>query len=240
MPIFTFNPQKLEKSEATLFSNIDLSEPFVARIWGFLDILKLTQYQNQKQINDAVLSVLFECLLPAHISLENIRKHATAVRMPEMDKQKDYIDLHNHLWVAYKDRMQIVFKNSQFNIGFLFQKDDQFEQGLEKLKLNFPSLTENFFNFITENRNTWQKDIAMIRNDFSQHKKIDPEIAKKYFTPENADTIFNNIWIAVERIILNFLVLEFPSNGLKIVEIPKQERDPKMPKKYGIGIKMVI
>lgn len=235
MAIFTFDPKNLEKPEATLFSNIDLSEPFIARIWGLLDILKLTNYKNKKEINDAILCVLFDSLLPAHISLENIRKHLTTPGMPELNKQKDYLDLHNHLWVAYKDRMQAVFKDNSFNIGFLFQDDDKFEQGKEKLKLAFPSLTNDFFYTITQDRSTWQKAAAMIRNDYIQHKKIDAEIANKYFTLANAETIFKNIWLAIENLILNFLVQEFPQ-ALKIIEIPEDRRDPTMPKKYVVDI----
>ena len=146
MSIFTWNPQKSE-TKATLFSNINLSEPFVARLWGLLDILKWTNYQNQKQINDAILYVLTDSLLPTHISLENIRKHLTVVGIAEIDKQKDYFDLYNHLWSAYKDRMQAVFVGTKFEIGFLFQKDKQFEQGISKLKLTFPNISESFFDF---------------------------------------------------------------------------------------------
>ncbi len=235
MAIFRFDPRKPGKAEAVLYSNIDLAQPFVARIWGLLDILKLTSYQKQKEINDSILSLLFECLLPAHISLENIKKHSATAGIAELDKQKDYFDLHNHLWAAYKDRMQLIFQDSEFEIGFLFQKDADFEKGLSKLKTTFPSLTVGFIESITRDRNTWQKDIAMIRNDYIQHKKIPPEIASKYFTEKNAEIIFNNTWMAIEQIVLNFLVQEFP-RAIKIIEIPKELRDPTMPKKYRLGI----
>jgi len=235
MPIYRFDPQKPGKPEAELFSNIDLSEPFAARIWGLLDILKLTNYKNKKEINDAIFSVLTECLLPAHISLVNIRNHQTPPILPELDRQKDYYDLHNHLWAAYKDRMPLVFKNSKFDVGFIFQKDANFETGLKKLKKDFPILTDDFCRTVAEDRNTWQKDMAMIRNDYIQHKKIESEVAEIFFTLENSEIIFQNIWLAIEQIILNFLVLEFPSS-LKIIEIPKSQRDPTMPKKYQIAI----
>ncbi|MDP2708855.1 MAG: hypothetical protein Q8O93_02290 [bacterium] len=234
MSIFTWNRQ--EGSEAVLFSNVNLSEPFVARIWGLLDILKLTKYQNQnqKQINDAILYTLTDCLLPAHISLTNIKKHSTSGETPYLDKQKDYLDLYNHLWSAYKDRMPQVFNNSHFDIGFLFQNDKNFEQGLKKLKCNFPILGDDFLNSLVEYRNTWQKDMAMIRNDYIQHKKIDPDIAGTFFTPEKSNIIFTNIWRTIESIVFNFLALEFPFDSFIIVEIPKEKRDPKMPKKYNI------
>jgi hypothetical protein len=238
MSIFRFNPQKPGKPEAILVSSIDLSEPFVARIWGLLDILKLTDYKNQKEINDAILYVLNDCLLPAHISLENIRKHAVSPGLPELNKEKDYIDLHNYLWAAYKDRMQIVFKGTSFDVGFLFDKPDRFQPGMDKLKLAFPSLSDDFFNQITSDRNTWQEDIKTIRNDYIQHKKIDPEIASKYFTPQNAEVIFNNIWLAIENLILNFLVQEFPQT-FGITDIPESQRDPSMPKRYVIDFGFV-
>jgi hypothetical protein len=41
MAIFKFNLSKTEqKSEAVLFSDVEISEPFVARIWGLVDSLE--------------------------------------------------------------------------------------------------------------------------------------------------------------------------------------------------------
>lgn len=171
MTIYKFNPSKKEKCELKLYSNTGTSEPFVARIWGLIDILNMTNHNNKNEINDAILELLFDCLTPAYLSLENIRKH-NSLDIPELDKQKDYFDLYNHLWAAYKDRMQIVFKNSKFNIGFLFGNNDLFNKGFEKFKLDFPKLGKSFFISISEDRNTWQKDMVMIRNDYIQHKKI--------------------------------------------------------------------
>lgn len=218
MSIILFDPNKSEKAENKLLSNIDTSEPFVAQMWELLDILRLTKYSNKTEINDAIFSILIECLLPAHISLINIKNHISNPALPEIDKQKDYFDLHNHLWAAYKDRMLQVFENSKFNIGFLFQKDKFFEQGLEKLKEDFPTVTDDFLDWLTENRNTWQKDMAMIRNDYIQHKKIESKVVEKFFTPENSEIIFDNIWKSIANIILLFLSLELPSDIFTLVK----------------------
>ncbi|MDD2758322.1 MAG: hypothetical protein PHD72_03040 [Patescibacteria group bacterium] len=236
MPIYSFDPNKTgDAPNAKLFSSIDLSEPFVARIWGLIDISDITLYENRKQINDGIMRTLTECLLPAHDSLLNIVRYSTQPNIPIVTMRKQYMDLYNHLSAAYKDRMQMIFKNNDFDIDFLFKNEQNFELGMKKFKLSTPSLPKKFYSDISNFRNTWQRNlIANIRNDFLQHRK-DREIEDEFFTREKAIQMFDDVWKAIEYIVYHFLIIKFPIKIISIIEIPEDQRDPQMPKRYCFG-----
>ncbi|GAH65985.1 unnamed protein product, partial [marine sediment metagenome] len=97
-----------ENWKLELLSDIGTSSPFVARIGlGLIDIVNVTNFKERKKINDAIFEILLEGLIPAFISLRELRKGES---VPIITINKSYYNLYNHLWVAYKDRMQRVVK----------------------------------------------------------------------------------------------------------------------------------
>jgi len=224
---------KIEK-----FADIGTGEPFVARTGlGLIEILEATNFKNRKEINDGIFTILFDGLMPAFLSLREIRKIESGKdEKIVINLQKHYINLFNHLWVAYKDRMPKVVGLIGFDIGFLFQNEKDFEEGtggfLKKNEI-LSGIDYQFINMLRDERKTWQNILAKIRNDYLEHKKLNQKEVERHFNLETAEIIFNNCWQAVEEIMVVFLRTGLPLYaGIDIAEIPLEKRDLKNPKRF--------
>lgn len=220
------------------FSDIGTGNPFVARIGlGLIDILNSTNFKERKKINDAIFEILFEGLMPAFISLRELRKFETqgakGGRVPIMTINKSYYNLYNHLWVAYKYRMQRVVKLLGFDVGFLFQKENQFKQGCENFLKQHPSVNQAFTKMLADVRKSWQNILSTIRNHYLEHKILDIKQVERFFTIENSELLFCNCWQAIEMILVILLMTGIPlDKGIDIAEIPEKERDPDCSKRF--------
>lgn len=225
----------VEKYKFELFSDIGTSEPFVARLsLGLIEILDVTNFENRKEINDAILNISFEGLLPAFISLGEIRDFETGSKKFIMvNLNKNYYDLYKYLWVAYKDRMQKATDLLGFNLGFLFQKDENFKKGCKKFLEKHSEIDEGFIGILENERDVWQNKVETIRNRYLEHQKLDSKDVEKYFTLENAELMFNNCWQAIEDILVFLMRTDFPTR-IDIAVIPEEKRDRGCPKKYSL------
>ena len=220
------------------FSDIGTGNPFVARIGlGLIDILNSTNFRERKKINDAIFEILFEGLMPAFISLRELRKFETqgakGGRVPIITINKSYYNLYNNLWVAYKDGMQRVVKLLGFDVGFLFQKENQFKQGCENFLKQHPNVNQAFTKMLADVRKSWQNILSTIRNYYLEHKILDIKKVERFFTIENAELLFCNCWQAIEMILVILLRTGMPlDKGIDIAEIPEKERDPDCPKRF--------
>lgn len=218
-------------------ANIGTSEPFMSRIaLGLTEILGATSFDNRKDINDAILSILFEALTPAFISIQEIRKIETGeTERVIINLDKNYTNLFDHLWVAYKDRMPKVAELMGFNIGFLFQNEKNFEEGSRKFLLEkngVAGIDSYFIDLLRNHRDAWQNVLGTIRNDYLQHKKINQKEIEKYFTLEMAEIFFDNCWQAMEDILVILLRTGMPLYaGMDIAEVSKK-RDPKAVQRF--------
>ena len=93
------------------FADFGTGEPFVARIVGLSDLINITNFKNKKEVSDSILTIFMEGLSPAFLSLKEIR----AIEKGEKQKillnlTKNYYNLFDHLWIAYKDRTQKASK----------------------------------------------------------------------------------------------------------------------------------
>lgn len=227
-----------ENWKLELLSDIGTSNPFVARIsLGLFDILDVTNFKERKKINDAIFEILLEGLMPAFISLRELRKletqRAKGESVPIITINKSYYNLYNHLWVAYKDRMQRVVKLLGFDVGFLFQKENQFKQGCENFLKQHPNFNQAFTKMLADERKSWQNILSIIRNHYLEHKILDIKQVERFFTIENAKLLFYNCWQAIEEILVILLRTGMPlDKGIDIAEIPEKERDPDCPKRF--------
>jgi hypothetical protein len=88
------------------FSDVGTGEPFLARIaLGLADVLDGTDFDNKQEIKEAILSLVFDCLIPAFMSLRELRMIAMKKDVPELTKAKNFDDMYKYLWGAYKDRL---------------------------------------------------------------------------------------------------------------------------------------
>lgn len=225
-----------ENWKLELLSDIGTSSPFVARIGlGLIDISDVTNFKERKKINDAIFEILLEGLMPAFISLRELRKGES---VPIITINKSYYNLYNHLWVAYKDRMQRVVKLLGFDVGFLFQKESQFKQGCENFLKQHPNVNQAFTKMLADQRKSWQNILSIIRNHYLEHKILDIKQVERFFTIENAEVLFCNCWQAIEMILVILLRTGMPlDKGIDIADIPEKERDPSCPKRFRFVIK---
>jgi len=225
-----------ENWKLELLSDVGTSSPFVARIGlGLIDIVNVTNFKERKKINDAIFEILLEGLIPAFISLRELRKGES---VPIITINKSYYNLYNHLWVAYKDRMQRVVKLLGFDVGFLFQKESQFKQGCENFLKQHPNVNQAFTKMLADQRKSWQNILSIIRNHYLEHKILDIKQVERFFTIENAEVLFCNCWQAIEMILVILLRTGMPlDKGIDIADIPEKERDPSCPKRFRFVIK---
>ncbi|MEK7518781.1 MAG: hypothetical protein AAB424_01250 [Patescibacteria group bacterium] len=222
----------------TLLSTTGSTEPFVARIeLGLPEIVNATKFDNKEKINEAILVMGIECLHPAFVSLQEIRKLKPDNRqVPLVNIQKLYKDLYGYLWSAYKDRMQLIVKLLGFNIGFLFQNDLDFEKGVTSFQ--HQHIDPQFFEMLRNERKTWQQALAKFRNDYLDHNKLTEPEVRHYFKPQVAETMFQNCWEAIEDILITLIRTGLQLEaGIDIAQIPEVERDPSFPKRFRFIIK---
>lgn len=147
--------------------------------------------------------------------------------------QKSYNNLFSQLWVAYSDRLKKACLSMKYDIGFRYKNDDNFEKGAKKFVGEYKDIdAKGLVDMAREDRNIWQNLLAKIRNDFLEHKKIDFSQIQTYYQADNALTIFNNC----SGSIVDTLVILLRSKlapGIDVYEIPRDQRDPIIPKKFG-------
>lgn len=80
-------------------------------------------YEPQRQkVKDAIGAISVDGLIPAITRLKQI-KTSPQQELPELDRRQLYEDSTIAVWRAYKDRMPEALKLMGFNMGFLFQND---------------------------------------------------------------------------------------------------------------------
>ena len=223
-----------EELKIELFADIGSGEPFVARIiFGLLEILKSTNFGEREKVDSAIFDITKEGLIPAFINLREIRSFEKgAKRLVRATLDQHYHNLYGHLWIAYKDRLQIATKLLGFDIGFLFKNEEEFIKGCDIFQKKYPEIDPSFIAMLKDERRTWQNILHTIRNDFLNHKKLSKEQIEKFFTLESAELMFQNCWGAIEEILVCLMRTALPRPTIDIAEIPENERDPNLPKRY--------
>lgn len=85
------------------------------------------------------MTILMDGLVPAFMELRAIRAPETA-KLPLAERFQPYEDFARKLWKAYKDLTQRAAEAMGFDIGFLYQKDTKFDEGLSKFRSDWPAL----------------------------------------------------------------------------------------------------
>jgi len=199
---------------------------------GLIEVLDSTLYQNKDEIKDVILRLFMECLIPAFLSLRELRKIADKEEIPELTKTKNFDDMCKSLWSAYKDRMQSVAKLLGYDIGFLFQRDSLFEQGCDDFLRAHPEVNAELISRMKGNRAKWQPDLLRFRNDYLEHQTIKREDVASLYSLQHAEMFFGNVWVAIEEILVILMAAKLPPM-IELREIPESERIPSLPKRFG-------
>jgi hypothetical protein len=217
------------------FADVGTAEPFFSRlIIGLPQILDATLYRDRDAIRTSIRELAMYSVMPAFLSLRELRKIARDEKIPVLTKTKTFDDMCKSLWTAYKDRMKITAKLMGYDIGFLFQKDPQFEAGCTEFPRTHPEVSHELIMRMKGNRATWQPRLARFRNDYLEHQKIKREDVGMFYSLENAEMSFCNVWVAIEEILVILLAAQLP-NMACLREIPEAERNPHIPLRFGFA-----
>ena len=216
------------------FADVGTEEPFIARITGLLDVLQATSYEKRDEIRDAVMTVLVDCLMPAFVSLRELRAIAGDPTAPILTKTKHFDDMCKSLWSAYKDRTQSAARLMGYEIGFLFQNDAEFEKGCAAFGYANPCVDKELIERMKSNRATWQPDLKRFRNDYLEHQKIPREEMAPFYSLQRAEELFERVWVAAEEILVLLMAARLPT-ATCLREIQEAERNPNNPKRFGFA-----
>lgn len=175
---------------------------------------------------------LYKELNYAFIALLEIRKKPLRYKL-----EKEYSNLYDHLWTAYKDRCETLMRTIGYDVGFLFQKQATFEKESVKY-IKTHGLRDELRLSMKRDRKSWQNALKDFRNDYRQHQKISAEIERVWFTRQCAEVTFTNVWQAIEDLLVTALenLLSKDSKSTRIVEIPEARRDPGLPKRFRLDL----
>lgn len=231
--------------ELKKIADFGTSEPWVARtemtMLDFFPFLKVGDGDNpvpafeaKKEAATGLAMSIAEELGQAFIDLRRLRESKGSLPT-ELETAKAYRDLYGHLWVAYKSRFQELMKLLGYDIGFIFDKDAKFDQLAVAFMAAHPGATPHLIERIKEDKNTWQKALYTYRNDGEHNIKEPTFNGHPMHSLENAEVIFSNTWHAIEDVFVHCMEEEF-GKQLTIFEIPKEDRDQGIPKKYKVGL----
>jgi hypothetical protein len=214
------------------YADVGTSEEFVRQMLELFDVLNATLIVDREReaVHEALGSIQMEGLLPAFLGLKKIRQSA-GEEMPVLDRLQLYEDFARKLWKSYKDLTQRTADAMGFKIGFLFQKDVQFEVGLKKFRGSNPSLAPGFEDFLRHTRCTWQKDLASFRNEFLEHQSQDRTPYKKFYAPSTAENLFDVVWRTIVEILAQLLSLRLPP-GVTLVDQGSNEPGRQNPNRF--------
>lgn len=219
--------------EAKKYANVGTKEPVTAAFLGLQDLLNATDLDlaRQTEIKNILMEIYMDCLIPAFISLRKIHKPDADAGMA--DDYKNYDDLYRYLVRALKDRAQAAAKAIGYDIGFLFQQDAAFEKGCQEFGQKYPELP-TFGDWLRNVRVSTEK-LAAIRNNFLEHQNYPRGEFMDYYKPDIAQIFFDSAWQEAEAMLAFFISKRFRP-GVKLRIIPENERNPDLPKKFGITI----
>jgi hypothetical protein len=114
-----------------------------------------------------------------------------------------YESLYSDLWTLYKDRMQHYLKVMKIDIGFLFVKDEDFQEYATNFIKSNPN-NGDFVEFAQKQRDGWQNDLARNRNAH-EHKGDLRGNVKDFENPNEAARLFAQVCWSFETTIASLV-----------------------------------
>jgi hypothetical protein len=220
------NEWKTEK-----FAEIGGGEKFVRDMCELQTILNATSIFGQKreEVNDAIMTILFDGLMPAFHELQGIRE-AEGKQIPILDRRELYHDFSRKLWKAYKDLTQRAALEAGFNIGFLFKDASDFKNGLKEFQQNYPNIRPELGESLEEVRTSWQNETALFRNTFLEHQNSDPARYVKFYELKYVEWLFEQAWNTIVDLMAVLLEAKMPSHTK--LALPDLNELPNWPNRF--------
>jgi hypothetical protein len=220
-----------------LFANISGSEEFVVQVaieMGELVDASMIYGEEREKLKEAILAIAFEGLMPAFEHLKKIRSLRTQP-LPILNQKQVYEDFSRVLWHSYKDLMQKAAKMMEPEFGFLFQKGTQFESGLTAWCNKRPPIAIAVAEYFRACRAEWQNDLSNFRNYLEHKDETDPEVFAGRYHPDHAENLFERVWRTIADILAMLVSFRLPA-GISLVEIPAEQRNRHMPRRFGFQV----
>ena len=212
-------------------ANVGTDEAFVREILEVVEILdgSMIEGQQRQESKTAIMTVLGDGLIPSYLELRKIRESQTQT-MPVVDRLQLYEDFARKLWKTYKDLTQRAARVMGFEIGFLYQNEKDFENGLKKFREDWPNLQASFESFVSENRKHWQNELSIFRNTFVEHQQGDRMDFKKFYDANYVESLFATTWGTIVDLLVIVLTLRLPA-GVHVVVNDEKNYGP-WPKRF--------
>lgn len=204
------------------FANVGTDEAFVREILEVEEILQgtLIDGSQREQVKSAIMTILMDGLVPAFMELRTIRAPETA-KLPLAERFQPYEDFARKLWKAYKDLTQRAAEAMGFDIGFLYQKDTKFEEGVKNFRSDWPALLRGVEEFLKQTRIEWQNQFSTFRNSFVEHQKGERKDFKKFYDNGVVEKLFESVWGTIVDILVILMSLKLPPGVHLVVNDPK-------------------
>jgi hypothetical protein len=214
----------------------DFAQEFMQNLIGG-ELKEAVDWENSQSRWDfecALNDVLLQGFYPAFQHLQRIRA-CVDQRPPvyENHRRQPYDDFTRSLWYAYKILTQRAARTAGFDIGFLYQKPNGFQQGLAKLAVDYPNLPPWFAPYLEAQRE-WQTKFGEFRDSLEHEAKLGEE--DKFlpnYRPAWAEEVFERAWKVSVEILVIALALRLPQ-GLGIANLPKEFRDEDHPQRIRV------
>jgi hypothetical protein len=199
-------------------------------------LLKGTQIdgEQRRHATDAISSVLTDGLIPTFLELRAIRE-SRGRDLPLIEQYQLYEDFARKLWKSYKDLTQRAAVAMGFDIGFLFQNETKFEQGLKAFRLEYPAAPAILEDYLHKVRELWQNDLSRFRNGFIEHQEGNREDHKKFYDPDVAEELFAAVGRVIADILVMLMILRLPPR-VHIVEHDDKIHGPGWPNRFRFEI----
>jgi hypothetical protein len=198
------------------FANVGTGEAFVQQILEVEEVLQGTLIvgQAREQAKNAIMTIMTDGLIPAFQELRMIRAPETA-NLPLTERFQPYEDFARKLWKAYKDLTQRAATAMGFDIGFLYQKDKEFEKGLSSLLAVETKLPATFADFLRQTRSDWQNEFSKFRNEFVEHQHGQRMDFKKFYDSGVVERLFESVWGTIVDLLVVLMSTRVPP-GIQI------------------------
>jgi hypothetical protein len=195
------------------------------------DLVNITNIhgRDRQDLTDAIMIMVIEGLLPAFNELQSIRLYKDKP-LPILNRKQHYENFTRVLWHGYKDLWPKAAGLLGYKIGFVFQREPGFNQGLEVfVAQNQNQLLLDVREFLTRQRTNWQQDLHTFRNDFLEHRKAEvAATVDRFYDPKWADMVFIAVWRTIAELLSTFLESRFVPN-VSIARAERQIAPGRMP-----------
>jgi hypothetical protein len=192
-------------------ADVGTDEAFVRENLELITILNGTLIfgKQRDEVRNAICTIQIDGLVPAFLELRGIRE-IQGKDLPVVDKFQLYEDFSRKLWKAYKDLTQRAAKVMGFDVGFIWQEDPKFGEGLKRFRVEWPALPTEFDNFLRETRTEWQNGLSKFRNGFLEHQEGNRIDFAKFYDAQFVERLFSDACGTIVDLLVILMSLRLP------------------------------